>query len=315
MIILTDCLTEKVDEGALKVANSLTKRIKEKYSNTKIVSYGKRKSKLSDVHLSLNKFFLNKSLIKMINDENDELLYIPFSSNTKASIIRTFVLSLFTKKNLKVLFVLKHPMNSFFAYLLKVSKSKIYVLSKESQEYFESFGINNVNYIKTGVDVHKFIPVSNEEKRTLRDKYQIDQNEKIILHVGHLHQGRNIETLMLFKELAKPVLVVSSVSKQDDLLRKKIENNGIKTIDYYIPNIEELYQLSDIYFFPVMEIENCIDVPLSVLEAAACNLPIVTTQYGELKSFVNEDGFIFIESFDKEKLSTNFKSIEHGYVE
>ena len=33
MIILSDCLTEKVDEGCLNVANSLTERIKNKYTN------------------------------------------------------------------------------------------------------------------------------------------------------------------------------------------------------------------------------------------------------------------------------------------
>ena len=80
----------------------------------------------------------------------------------------------------------------------------------------------------------------------------------------------------------------------------------MKIIDTYISNIEEIYQLSDVYFFPVTESENCIDVPLSVLEAAACNLPILTTNYGELKSFIKEDGFVFIDSFEKSKLIKSF---------
>lgn len=302
MIILTDCLTEIVDEGALKVANSLTKRIKKEYPDTTIITYGHRKSKITDIHLNLNKFFINHSLIKRIKDE--ECLYIPFSSNTNASIIRTFVLSLFTK--VKVMYVLKHPMNSLSVKLLKFANPKIYVLSKDSYDYFKSFGLTDITYIQTGVDVQQFVPVTQEKKNELREKYQIDKDETIILHVGHLHEGRNVDKLLLLNEVSKPYLVVSSVSKQDEALRKQLEESNVKIIDTYISNIEEIYQLSDIYFFPVTESENCIDVPLSVLEAAACNLPILTTDYGELKSFIKEDGFVFIDSFEKSKLIKSF---------
>ena len=60
MIILSDCLTEKLDEGCIKVANSLTRRIKSTCPDTLVVSY-KQEPKTSDVHLKLNKLFLNKN--------------------------------------------------------------------------------------------------------------------------------------------------------------------------------------------------------------------------------------------------------------
>ena len=53
MIILTNCLSETVDEGALKVANSFVKRIKGRNASAVVVSYD-RLSELSDVHLKLN---------------------------------------------------------------------------------------------------------------------------------------------------------------------------------------------------------------------------------------------------------------------
>ena len=61
--------------------------------------------------------------------------------------------------------------------------------------------------------------------------------------------------------------------------------------------------LADVYLFPVMDIENCIDVPLSVLEAASCNLPIVTTEYGELTAFREQEGFLFIDALDSDSLN------------
>ena len=102
------------------------------------------------------------------------------------------------------------------------------------------------------------------------------------------------------------VLVVSSVTEaeKDNSIRKMLEKRGnVTIIDSYLENIQEIYQLSDVYLFPVQEVENCIDVPLSVLEAASCDLPIVTTEYGELTSFKNQEGFFFI--YDLSPFSLN----------
>ena len=55
MVVLSDCLTNKIDEGCLKVANSLAKRLKKAEPNTTIVSFSRR-SDDSDNYMSLNKF-------------------------------------------------------------------------------------------------------------------------------------------------------------------------------------------------------------------------------------------------------------------
>jgi glycosyltransferase involved in cell wall biosynthesis len=50
----------------------------------------------------------------------------------------------------------------------------------------------------------------------------------------------------------------------------------------YLPNIEDLYRASDLYLFPVHEGSGSIEFPLSVLEAMACNLPVLATRFGAL---------------------------------
>lgn len=65
MIILSDCLTETVDEGCIKVAVSLVKRIKEQDPAVTVITFD-RQSGLSDVHMELNKLFLNRRLRKML---------------------------------------------------------------------------------------------------------------------------------------------------------------------------------------------------------------------------------------------------------
>lgn len=295
MIIITDCLTEKVDEGCLKVANSLVKEIKKSEPQTIVLSYGSRRSNDTDIYLKLNKLFLNKRLFdEILKNSKENILYVPFSSNTLASIVRTCILSIFSKRKVAVLFALRHSMNQISEYLLRHGKFHIVTISRKSFDYYDKLAKGRVLYLKTGIDLDKFTPVENEDKQSLRIKYGLDVSKPVVLHVGHLHNGRNIEILSGISQDKQVILVVSSVSEQDRDLRKRLESKeNIRIIDQYLPEIQEIYQLSDAYIFPVIQEENSIDVPLSVLEAASCNLSILATPYGELKEFKGEKGIIF----------------------
>lgn len=309
MIILTDCLTETVDEGCLKVANSLTKRIKKNNPNATVISYG-RKSKDSDIFINLNKLFWNKKLFDEINRHDGNILYIPFSSNTPASIFRTFMLSIMSKKKVAVLFVLRHPMRKLAKLFLKGSKAHIVTLSRKSFEFYSAIVGKRVLYLKTGVDVHQFAPVDDNQKIELKQKYGLDKNKPVILHVGHLNEGRNIEALGGITEDKQVLLIISTICNQNEEIRTRLESkNNIRIIDEYCPEIHEIYQLSDVYVFPVMKEENCIDVPLSVLEAASCNIPILATPYGELREFIGENGIIFKDAILAENIDEELNKV------
>lgn len=305
MIIISDCLTGKIDEGCLKVANSLTKRMKKVNPSTTIVSYDRRPD-YSDIHLSLNKLFLDKKLFSIIKKKNEPVLYIPFASNTTASCIRTFILSVFSGRRCNVLFVLRFPMNRLAKFMLKLSGAKVIALSQASFEFYKRVVGEKSIYLKTGIDTDKFVPVSFEQKNELRKKYCIPEGKKVLLHVGHLKGGRNIDKLVNVSNQYHIILVVSSVTEaeKDAGIRKQLETRGnVTIIDSYLENIQEVYQMADLYLFPVQEVENCIDIPLSVLEAASCNIPIVTTEYGELSAFKGNEGFLFIDDLSKAALN------------
>jgi len=66
-------------------------------------------------------------------------------------------------------------------------------------------------------------------------------------------------------------------------------------MDRYIKKIEEIYQLSDCYIFPITFEGGGISILLSVLEAMACNLPVVTTKFGGLPAiFKGGDLYLLI---------------------
>lgn len=303
MIIISDCLTEQPAEGCLKIAHNLIKRIKERVPQTIVITYGK-KSSLSSRHIELNRMFLNRELLTFLRKEQEHVVYIPNASCTAASAVRTWVLAKLTRCPVKVLFVQWHGMNPVTRYLLKQSGALIICVSRESAKQYEESGLQVV-YLKTGVDTDRFRPVDERRKQELRRKYGIPEQAKIVLHVGHLKEGRNLDKFCLLEDEYHAVIVISTITARECGIRKRLEDrSNISVIDSYIENIEELYQLADVYFFPVIESGNCIDVPLSVLEAAACGLPILATHYGELKEFAPTEDFCFLEEFDPEKIHT-----------
>ena len=86
------------------------------------------------------------------------------------------------------------------------------------------------------------------------------------------------------------ILVVGSTTTvQDEALCSLLRDEGIIVFRRYIPRIEELYQLADYYVFPVQRNDAAIETPLSVLEAMATNLPVLTTKFGSLADTFQED--------------------------
>lgn len=298
MLILTNCLIKNADEGCVNVAYNLIKRIKSTVSDVKVVSY-ERTSELTDVEMELNKLMLNFPLFRLLRKEKN-VIYIPFPAKMIATAIRIWILSLFCK-DVKVLISMHDSVDKLSGFLLKCSKAKMFVLSESAYKDFEPFVGKRVVYIKTGVDTDKFVPVSTEKSRELKIKYGFSLDKPVVLHVGHLNEGRNIGELLNISEDYQVLLVTSTLTKneQNIELKKRLQiKSNIKILDDYIPDIQEIYQLSDVYFFPVLESGNCIDIPLSCLEAAACNLPVVTTSYGAMKEFKGENGFYHINSFE-----------------
>lgn len=306
MIIITNGLTNTADEGYLKVASSLIKCLKTAKKDCYLISYD-RKTSLSDCHLELNKFFFNKELIRLIQKRKEQVLYIPFPTRPLPMALRIFLLSLYSKRKLSVLLVMMGEVNWIAKLLLKISGAKILLLSQKSKEIYTSFLPDcKVKYIKTGVNTGKFLPVDKDTQTNLKLKYGFDPNRPVVLHVGHLNEGRNIRKLLSIDDDYQILLVTSTLTKgeQDNRLKDRLLlRKDLKIMDDYISKIEEVYQMCDVYFFPVVENCRCIDVPLSCLEAASCNKPVVTTNYGEMSSFVGKDGFYFMHNTEKEEIN------------
>ena len=76
-----------------------------------------------------------------------------------------------------------------------------------------------------------------------------------------------------------------AVRSEHEPLRAELEASGVRVIRDVVP-VEEFYQLADCYVFPVIDHEGCVEIPLSVLEAMACGIPVVSRPFGGLRDIL-----------------------------
>lgn len=140
-------------------------------------------------------------------------------------------------------------------------------------------------HLPPGVDLATFRPAQPAERRRLRAEYGLPDDRPVVLHTGHLNRSRGVMDLAALADIACPVLAASTSTTQDAKLAEELSAAGVRLFTDYLPRIEDLYRAADAYLFPVPVdplAPSSIDLPLSVLEAAACDLPIITTRFGAL---------------------------------
>jgi glycosyltransferase involved in cell wall biosynthesis len=168
--------------------------------------------------------------------------------------------------------------------------------SDQHEKYFTNLGFL-VKSLPNGVDLERFKPVEDDTKTCLRTKYRLDSNAFIVLHVGPIRANRGLDVMETIAQVPNclVLLVGSTTSPLEHEMHADLVKSGCIVWRKYIQSIQEIYQLSDLYVFPVEDTLGSIDLPLSVLEAMACNLPVITTKFGGFpRLFVEGDGFSYV---------------------
>ncbi len=293
-ILIIENLQEPIDEGTKRFNFNLAKY----FENTKdcIIFSRHQNSNISNIKLlPKNKLNFSVNFFKTLHKHSGKntLIYVPETSTTFFTFLRLFLMGLcFKKKHITLIAIQKINHSVWQQKIIrKIKPGKIIVFSKKDYDYYKNLGFSTV-LSSTGVNLDKFKQTNSSLKMKLRDKYGFKSDEKIILHVGHIKKTRNLEVLKYMIPFGYTILIIASTTTiADSDFQEYLEEIGFYIIREFIPNIQEFYQLADIYIFPVSSFDNAIEFPLSILEAISCNIPVLSTRFGGLVDFFHENQY------------------------
>ena len=289
-ILLIGDFSDNLDEGMKNVA---------KY----IYSY---LSKNYDVGTLNVKGIGSEQTIQILKNSSPDVIHY-FTGPTFSSFIFLRVLSVRWPKSKIVVSALHPRMASFLErkilrFIARTILRPDVILYQDHRQLFKSIARSTM-FFPNGVDTTRFLPATKKEKLVLREKYNIDKDKFVMLHVGHLSEKgkRNLKVFSRLQETneeCQVLIVGSTYLGKDQMQCRNLVKIGCKIIEGYISNIEEIYALSDCYIFPVAWGDS-INIPLSVMEAMSCNLPVISIEYPGLTIFEEGDGLYFVKNEDE----------------
>ena len=288
-----------LDEGIRKFATGLLDGFRAHAEASGVATSGGESSHPLVKSVAGNRLYTGRPLRREIESQRPELVvYVPSASATSFAFWRARMLKRYAPGGQVALVATQPRYHTALGRLAasEMAPDKVFAQSRETIRYLEWLGMT-AQFLPGGVDLRRFCPVTAERKAALREGLGLPQDAYLVLHVGHLKPGRNVELLMRLGAVGTPVVVAGKSMGQDEALRQRLTEAGVILIDRYLPDIEIAYQACDAYLFPVREEDSAMDFPLSVLEAMGCNLPVVAYPYGGLPMALEPgDGLVFVES-------------------
>jgi glycosyltransferase involved in cell wall biosynthesis len=174
---------------------------------------------------------------------------------------------------------------------------KIIVVSNATMRYVLSLGADpeKIELLYNGVDLERFKPLTGV-KDAVREKLGISKNAVVVVTVRRLVYKNGVDTLIDSAKIAikkNPRLVFLVVGEGPDFaeVKARIEQLGIRSnfrLTGFVSD-EDLplyYNAADFFVLPSKSGEG---LPLVVLEAMACGLPVVATKVGGVSEVMMED--------------------------
>ncbi|MFT5759453.1 MAG: glycosyltransferase involved in cell wall biosynthesis [Alteromonadaceae bacterium] len=147
-------------------------------------------------------------------------------------------------------------------------------------------------FIQNGVDLSIYSALTITDKVILKERMNLPLNKKLFITVGSLIPRKNVETLIkafnIYNKNEESLLIIVG----DGFERGSLELNANQHIDFVgnQPNVVKYLQCSDVFVSASL----AEGLPNTVLEAMACDLPVVLSNIpSHLELFEGEGEFFF----------------------
>lgn len=191
----------------------------------------------------------------------------------------------------------------------------IITYSDYAKDKLNSLGFNNVKRVYPGIDLeeYKYAPKDIE----LMKQKNITKNDFVINFTGEYTRLGAVDLVVdSFMEIAKIIpeaklaLAVriknsKDAEKKKEVVKKLGDNNLLDRVCFFDDGSYKMlpvYNLCDISLFPVSDMKGKFDVPLAVVEAMACEKPVIISDLPILREFATAENSVKIKSGGTEQL-------------
>ena len=185
-------------------------------------------------------------------------------------------------------------------FLAKRNKVIMTAVSDENKklisDYYE-IPLDKVECVNNGVDLSRY--------------YRKEHNQLTFINVARMDVNKNQQLIIkLFARLdsfKKMRLILCGDGPERSKLEGMVDNLNIKENVFFTGNVGNVYDylaVADIY----IQASHREGLPLSVIEAAATKLPIISTNVGGMKNIVTDNGFL-VKDNDEESLFDAMKKL------
>jgi glycosyltransferase involved in cell wall biosynthesis len=185
----------------------------------------------------------------------------------------------------------------------------IITYSDYAKDKLLALGFQNVQRIYPGIDLEYY--QKKGKKPELMQKYGFSKSDFVINFTGeYTRLGAIDDVVQSFIEISKSIpeaklfLAVRIKNSRDAEKKKGIaeifkKNNLTSRVVFFHDSsqygMSDIYNLCDISIFPVRDMSGKFDVPLAVIEAMACEKPVIISALPILCEFAKEDNSVRIE--------------------
>ena len=217
------------------------------------------------------------------------------------------VLPFFQKEKLKDIF------DKMWGFNILHDASRVFALTEVEKQQYLKMGVSEdkIEIVPLGINLREYndLPI----KGKFKTKYNIDEDNKIILFLGRIHEIKGLD------------LLIKSFNKIDNDNVKLASVGGDYGFKDELLKMIETYNLKDKIIFPGVltgpdKIEALIDCDMFVmpsryesfttsgLEAMACRRPLILTKNNHIQSWVKDNVGLVCE-FDEDDLSDCMKTL------
>lgn len=200
---------------------------------------------------------------------------------------------------------------------------KIIVVSHFLKNKFEQIGVENVEVVPNAIIANDFNPVSIDERKKIREQYNIKKNDFVFLFVGRVSKEKGTDKVISAFSNFKSSNVRLFIAGDSSLEQNNYASNLIKQYAKlgdklkflgYVKNddMRKLYSISDCVIVPT-QIEEAFG--MVVLEAMRMHVPVIATKSGGISEVLGNTGFLLSKNKDftnnlYKKMECLFKSTD-----